>query len=151
MPRATINPDYRERKDLKSLPPEGDEEGGFVILRRMSYDAYLERREIAARVSVESEVSGKGRGRQVTDQRTLVEMMQREVAFLEMRECIVEHNLTDENGNLLDFTKKSTLRKLDPRVGDEIGIYIDELNQFDEGEDDDDALPPSVTESGTPS
>jgi hypothetical protein len=145
MPRATVDPGYNERIELKSCPALNGEDAGFVVLRRMTYETYLERREIAANVEVEG---GMGKKKNV-DQKTLIHAMQRKVAHLEFAECIVEHNLEDANGNLLDFTRASTLKVLDPRIGEEIGSHIDRMNQFDE-EEDDDSRPPSQTESTTP-
>ena len=62
-----------------------------------------------------------------------IDMLQRAVAVMEFSECIVDHNLTDENDQPLDFRKPSTIEVLDPRVGNEIGRLIADLHEFDEG------------------
>lgn len=145
MPRATVDPAYTERKDLETCP------GGFVVLRRLSYDEYLTRREQSARMAIErTEAPKRGprRGRRgVDDSKTIVEMLAKENAFYEFSHCIVDHNLEDEDGNTLDFRSRDAMIMLDPRIGEEIATYIDEMNQF---EVLDDAGFPSATGSTTP-
>lgn len=123
MPRATRSPDH-ERIELKSCP------GGFVVLRQMSYGEYLKRREMAANMEVESKKGGKGQ-----DAKSIINMMARRTSEFEFSSCIVEHNLEDDKGDLLDFGRSSTLDVLDPRIGEEIDINIERMNQFSEEEE----------------
>lgn len=115
MPRAVINPADTQRHELKTVPE------GFVVLRRMSYGKYLDRQTEAMAVQMQ-EKDG--------DRSLDMKMMGRKTALLEFKECIVEHNLEDDQGNLLDFSKPHTLDILDPRVGQEIGDLLNELNNF---------------------
>ena len=50
----------------------------------------------------------------------------------EFKNCIVDHNLEDDDGNLLDFSNPMSLSILNPKIGSEIDRYIEELNQEDE-------------------
>ncbi len=118
MVRAVVSPDDKERIDLRSLPD------GYVVLRRLSHGEYLAPRDLA----MEMHMEGKGQ----KDMHALAKMMNREVTQYEFSKCIVEHNLEDEHGNLLNFGSPSTLDKLDPRVGEEIGKHIDRMNAFGE-------------------
>jgi hypothetical protein len=49
----------------------------------------------------------------------------------DFKNCIVNHNLEDDNGNLLNFANPMSLDVLDPKIGAEIEGYIDELNRED--------------------
>lgn len=121
MPRATV-----------SLEPEEYElqtvEGGKITLKRMTYGQKLERNQIAMDMTMES--GGKGRGTKAS-----VDIMQARTTLYEYKACIVDHNLTDDDDQLLDFTKPTILGKLDPRVGDEISDLIGKQNNYDEDDD----------------
>lgn len=121
MPVAIIDPNASEKFDLKSL------EGGYVELRTMSYEAYLKRKDMITNIRI----SG-GKGQESSGELT---MANQKVAIFEFSECIVSHNLEDGSGELLDFSKATTLRKLHPKVGQEIGDLIDSMNQFLEDEE----------------
>lgn len=117
MPRATVNEEDVTRKDLKSCPE------GFVVIRTMTYGEFLHRREMIGKLTV----GGDARSKQFEGE---MKMANAKVTEFEFTKCIVDHNLDDDDGNRLDFTKSIPM-KLDPRIGEEIGTYIDELNQFD--------------------
>lgn len=118
MPNATIANDT-QREELKSCPE------GFVVLRRLTYGQYLERRDMATQLSIEeSEKTGKNKTDIVT--------MQRAVAAFEFMHTVVDHNLTGEGDQPLDFQNSNILNVLDPRVGQEISGLIDKMNQFEE-------------------
>jgi hypothetical protein len=119
MPRATVSTETHHR-ELKTLPE------GWVDLKQLSFDEMLERRDKAMRMSMESNT---GRGN--TGKISLDSAMQW-TRFFEFSKCIVDHNLEDDSGNKLNFANKMTLKVLDPKVGQEIERYIDELNQEDE-------------------
>lgn len=109
-----------ERKELKSL------EGGYVELRQLSYDEMLERRDGATKMLME-------RGANNADSRMAVQIANKWSNYYTFPKCIVDHNLTDENGVPLDFKKPDAVFKvLDPRVGAEIESYIDAMNQEEE-------------------
>src|SRR5262245_60024641 len=117
MPQATVSV-IAERFDLKTCPE------GWVELKRMTYGQFLERRDMASKMSFETD------GRK--DRPAELVTMHRRVAAFEFRNCIVDHNLEDENGTPLDFRQPMILDRLDPRIGQEIGELIDKMNQFEE-------------------
>jgi hypothetical protein len=139
MPKATINVGETHRYDLKTLPAEGGDEGGFVELRVMSYGEFLRRRDLLSKLSFEGSGS--------KEQKATMEQANEIVAQYEFQSCIVDHNLEDDNGKQLDFRNNKAFRSLDPRIGEEIASYIDELNKWN-GEDEEDLadLKPTSTE-----
>ncbi len=141
MPRATVSQDSR-RFELKSLS------GAFVELRTLSFHEMNSRQEIAGRMYQEAKVDTrkKGRKQQRPEQETIrgyFEIMNVAVTEFEFRNCITDHNLEDENGELIDFTRPMQAWRLDPKVGAEISKYISELIELEE--DDEDELVPLVT------
>lgn len=118
MPRATVQTETI-RKELKTL------EGAFVELRTMSFGEYLHRRDLAVKMSME------GASR---DSKVSIETIQQTVAAYELKTCVVDHNLEDETGRKLQLSNPMDFNRLDPKVGQEISRYIDELNTFDEEE-----------------
>lgn len=118
MPNVTVSSDSGERVELKSAP------GAFVRLRPLPFGKKLERRDKATRMSMEQETGG----------RFYIEALNRWSRQFDFEYCIVEHNLEDANGNLLDFSNPMTLDILLPKVGDEIESLIDKLNEEDDEE-----------------
>ena len=119
MPRATANTEDTVEYDLRSL------EGGKIELRRMTYGQLLARQELAMQLEVESQ---QGRGREA---KISIQAANAAVAAFEFRHCVVSHNLEDENGQILNLAIEANVLRLDPRIGDEIGTLINNLNQFD--------------------
>jgi hypothetical protein len=119
MVRATADVQSTFDYDLKSV------EGGVVTIRRMTYGQLLERRDMAMRMEME-QVTG------TKEAKGELKITQAEVALYDFAHCIVDHNLEDENGNKLNFSKREDIVRLDPRVGDEVGMLIDKLNQFED-------------------
>jgi hypothetical protein len=111
-----------ENHALKTLPE------GFVEVRRLSYGQKLERKAMSSMATVE----GSKRG----NMRATMQMINEAATLFDFRNCIVDHNLEDENGNKLDLTKQSDIRRLDPRVGDEIESILDKLNNFEEEDEE---------------
>lgn len=120
MPSAVVNTDSK-RYELKSL------EGGFVELKRMSYGQWLHRQELALRLEVKAGKGSAGAGGEMA-------IANKAVTQYEFQQCLVNHNLEDENGSPLDFRQITTLERLDPRIGNEIGLYISELHEFNSDE-----------------
>lgn len=118
MPKATFSSESK-RFELKSLPD------GYVVIKRMSYGQSLQRREMGKITLALS------KGRDTTGEMALAN---KEASYLEFSWCIVEHNLEDENGQLLNLSNRNDIDRLDPRIGQEIDSYINEMNNF---EDDD--------------
>lgn len=122
MPRATVDQTETSRHDLQSLPE------GYVVLRKLSYGQMLQRQEMAAEMAMK----GDGRGGRSNKAEATIKMMQTLVTEYEFKNCIVEHNLEDENGQNLNFQQPGSIVRLDPRIGDEVSQLIDKLNQFNE-------------------
>jgi hypothetical protein len=123
MPRATVN-SGAERFYLESLPASAEEEGGWVELKRMSYGQILERRDMSMAMAVESA------GR-TDDLKAVIDMVQTKVQRFEFKNAIVDHNLEDEEGNKLSFSNPMHVGSLDPRIGEEIGRLIDNMNEWE--------------------
>ena len=123
MPKAIIDTNDTSRYELKSCP------GGFVVLRRLTYGQWLQRQQDALSMSVEQH--GKKGNR---DLRADMQVMGKKVALWEFANCIVEHNLEDGSGQLLNFKQEFTLEVLDPRIGQEIGDLISAMNEFADAE-----------------
>jgi hypothetical protein len=140
MPVGTVSlePVLRE---LKSLPPDG-----FVKLRQLPYWDMLERRDGGSKASMESVKRKPGQSKDEA-QRMVIETLQTWERQYVFKNCIVEHNITDDKGVLLDFTRPNTLRMLNPKVGMEIEKYIDELNNEDE--DDMEVFPIAASKSSS--
>lgn len=115
MPKATVNVNETERHELTTCP------GAFVELKRMSYSQYLKRRDMISGMKL------KGEGKSAE---AIMEMANEKVARYEFQECIVDHNLEDENGANLDFRSARAFTMLDPRIGDEISTLIENMNAF---------------------
>ncbi len=129
MPVATVST-VPVRKDLKSLPAVGEEEGGWVELRRMSHGEKLHRQDLAMDVSMKQETR---RGRQ-QDAEMKLAPTQTKVTEYEFSLCVTDHNLTHANGQKMNFKNPHDVQLLDPKVGEEIAMYIDEMNTFSEEE-----------------
>jgi hypothetical protein len=122
MPKATVSTELHHR-DLKALPE------GFVKLKQLSFDQMLERRDKAMKMTMDSTTGDRARP---TSSKIEMESAMQWTRFFEFSNCIVEHNLEDDNGAPLNFNNPMTLKILDPKVGQEIERYIEELNQEDE-------------------
>ena len=127
MPRATIDTTDTQRFELKSLPASKDEEGGWIELRKLSYGQILARRDMATKMAIE----GVGSNSRDEDIKVTTDIIQKLVTEFEYKNCIVKHNLEDANGILLNFGNAASVDNLDPKVGQEISDYIDELNKWD--------------------
>ena len=134
MPRATVSQDT-ERCNLVTC------EGGYVDLRTLSFHEMNTRADIATRMYQEQTAQPRSKGGRRSQQsepdvvRGYFEIMNVAVTEFEFRNCIVDHNLEDENGNLIDFTRPMQAWRLDPKIGQEISALIDARNQMDEDVD----------------
>lgn len=127
MPKATIDREETFRFDLKTLPANNGDMGGYVVLRRLSYHQMMQRRDIASKIGWEERRS---RGRKNEDEsvKAMMEVMNVATMEYEFRHSIVEHNLEDEAGRLIDFQNPESYKNLHPAIGAEIGKIIDALN-----------------------
>jgi hypothetical protein len=134
MPVAVVTPDYEgDRFDLRSAPPDG-----YVILKRLSYGQQMTRRGLLSKARMETSGGGNRAERRARGDRGFaaeIELMNERVTLFEYAHCIVDHNLLDLNGEKLDFTNPAHVKKLDGRVGEEIDELINELNDFEVGEE----------------
>lgn len=117
MPKATVSQET-VKKELKSC------EGGFVTLKKLPFGLLLERRDNASKLSMHG-----------GDDKVDIALMQRWSRQFEFGHCIIDHNLEDDNGAKLDFNNEMSIYALDPKIGQEIERYLDELNQEDTPED----------------
>lgn len=117
MPKATVSQETL-KKDLKSC------EGGFVTLKQLPFGLLLERRDNASKLSMHGK-----------DDKVDIALMQRWSRQFEFVHCITDHNLEDDNGVKLDFNNEMSIYALDPKIGQEIEKYLDELNGEDTAEE----------------
>lgn len=108
-----------KRFELKTL------EGGYVVLRRMSYGEKTHRQEMATKQAATPGDDGKVAKLDIALMTTMV-------AEWEFGNLIVEHNLEIEEGVPFVFNRRGDLQRLDPRVGDEINGYIADMNNYEE-------------------
>ncbi len=135
MPRATVTKEAI-KVELKTCPPDG-----YVKLKQLPYHETLVRRDRAGQLFFDP--TGE-------EQRVEVSTLQAWARAYEFEHCIVEHNLEDENGKLLDFTKEGVLSELDPRVGQEIEAEIDKLHNLEADIKDFPSPPSSSSEETQP-
>lgn len=121
MPRATVDVAETQRHELKTCPD------GYVVLRAMTYGEYLKRRDMLSNMRL------KGQGK---DSEAIMDMATEKVAIYEFSKCIVEHNLEDDKGDLLNFRNPNTFNQLNPRIGEEISTLIGKMNNYDEGDEE---------------
>jgi hypothetical protein len=130
MPVASARQEVTVRKELKSLPQ------GYVVLRRMPYGKWLERRALT-KLTINSQKGSK-------DFKGELALLDKRVTEMEFSQCIVEHNLEISDGVPFDFKVPGSLENLDTRVGEEIGTYINEMHDFEsEGNSTGGSEPPS--------
>ena len=124
MVKATVG-NATQTFDLKTCA------GGKITLRRMTYGQKLERIELATQQVIKAETDKRGRPTNNSAEMD-IKMLQRATAEYEFSRCIADHNLENDDGIKLDFRNSQTLDILDPRVGDEISQYIQDMNNFEE-------------------
>jgi hypothetical protein len=146
MPIVTIDPNASERYELKTAPADPNDpndEDGFIILRPLPYGMKLTRRDKATRMMMRSQPARKGK--QPGDAISEIELESYNewaVAF-DFANCILDHNLTDQNKRKIDFGRPMSIKLLNPKVGSEIEKLINDLNE-DEDEVMLDDFPPQL-------
>lgn len=119
MPVATVSKDT-EKHPLKTL------EGGFVVLKRMSYGQKLSRQAMIS----DMKMTGTKKEFAAT-----LNLANEKVTKWEFGVCVVDHNLEEKVNDAvrkLDLKKPEDIDKLDPRVGEEIASFIGKMNNFEE-------------------
>lgn len=141
---ATSNAAQTEHLDLKSLPD------GWVEARRLTYGEKLQRRAMVSGLKIK--MQDRRRKGQSDDMEGEMNMVNEAATLFDFQKCIVDHNLealiegpvpVGDNGEApqtrkLDLTNASDIKKLDPRVGEEIDTWLSELNNFEESEEGED-------------
>jgi len=131
MPVVTIDPAAVERFELKTAPADPNDptdENGWVQLRALPYGMKLTRRDKATKMSMRTE---RQEGKRPTEGDVVTELQNYSewLAQYDFAYCIVDHNLTDQNKQKLNFSNAMSLKLLDPKVGSEIERLINSLNE----------------------
>lgn len=121
MPVAVVTGDA-ERFELKSLP------GGYVTIRVMTWGEKMERRKFNSKMEMQLR-------RGSNDARTFIDAVNEQAELYDFSHCIVDHNLQDVDERKLDLKNPTDVRKLHGRVAEEIGTYIDKVNNFEESDE----------------
>jgi hypothetical protein len=119
MVKAVADLTVSEEIPLKTL------EGGWIKLRKLTYGQMMHRQDIAAKMAITSDQRSK-------NVEMAIDMAQAVVTQFEFANCIIDHNLEDENGVKLNLSATADINRLDPQVGAEISDLIDGLNQLPE-------------------
>jgi len=120
MPLATVS-----RETVGPLYLETVEDG-WIKVRKMGYGKHLKRQELAARVSQQMPEKG---SKTKDDRRLDYTMLAEDSQLFVFRECLVDHNLEDENGLKIDLHTRMGIENLDGKVGEEIDKLIDMVNE----------------------
>lgn len=118
-----VSAGHAERYDLKTAPPDG-----YVVIRRLSHGEKAERRMINNKLTMKAQ-----KGKKDVD--SSIDMFHANVDLYNFKHCIIEHNLQDKDGRVLDFSIAADVNKIDGRVSEEITTYIDRENNFEADED----------------
>lgn len=133
MPVATVDPSHYERFELKTAPADPNVEGdepGYVMLRPLPYGMLLERQDktVQTRMKAMRPQDRKKKGGVVEMPDMDIKTLNQVSSEFDFANCIGKHNLTDVNGQLLDFENPLTFKVLDPKIATEIQDFIDGLN-----------------------
>lgn len=145
MPVALVDIEAFDHKDLKSV------EGGWINVRPLPHGLVLRRRDKQSKMFVESNMGTQGHRKAQSDVNRLeIETMNEWATAYDYKYCIVDHNLTDKEGNKIDLSSQLVLQQLDPKIGAEIDTILSELNDFTEDEDFTEAPSTSSQVEATP-
>jgi hypothetical protein len=132
MPRAVADSSNTERFSLETAPPDG-----FVRLRRQTFGERKRRDDLVTSMTIEAADRSKQNGSRLSSPESMsIAINNLTVAHFDLKTCVVEHNLEDELGHLLDFGNPKDIERLDVRVGEEIEKYIRRMNSPDDEEGD---------------
>lgn len=148
MPNVTVDPNDYERFALKSAPKDPNDpndEDGYICLRPLPYGMKITRSDRALRMSMRQtgpqDHKKKGEGSTIDLETAREWTTQYDFAY-----CIGDHNLTDKNGTIINFTNPMAIKTLNPKVGTEIELLIDKLNE-DEDADAEDLVRRAISSS----
>ena len=125
MPSISNVVNETHKYELKTLPE------AYIVVRRMNYGEELIRSEMSTKFLV----GGQANGKKDNNVQGELDIQTSTVALWDFANLIVEHNITDEKDNPLDFKRPQTVRSLPGRLGKEIGECIDAWNSVEETED----------------
>lgn len=120
VPVAVVVEDAKDF-ELKTVP------GGVVRIRQMTYGERLVRNSMQGKMRVSADRRSEFAGE--------IEMAIDKIAMWDFTHLVVEHNLEDADGRKLNFKNEADVRKLRSNVGEEIGTYIDKMNNFEDVEE----------------
>jgi hypothetical protein len=145
MPVVTVDPESYERYELNSAPADESDptdEQGYVFLRPLPYGMKLSRRSKATKMMMRSQPATSRKQAQQQEQTFEIESMDEWAVAFDFAYCIGEHNLKAGDGKLIDFGKNThmKIKMLDPKVGTEIEMLIDNLNNAEDEESMEDFL-----------
>jgi hypothetical protein len=98
----------------------------------MTYGQKLIRQQNAMKVTMQMQ----RRGQKKDAGSGSLEMLTLQSTLFDFKTCVVEHNLEDKAGNLLNLSTDFDVQRLDPIIGEEISTRIDEMNNFEPPEDE---------------
>lgn len=119
MPVAVVD-SQPVRRELKTVPE------GYVVIREMTYGERIMRGGMTGAMKI---LKGK------SDYAGELSMETQKLTLWDFANLVVEHNLQDKDGRELNFKLEADVRKLASKVGEEIGTYIDEINNFEDIEE----------------
>lgn len=120
MPVAVVTSEHH-REELKTLP------GAFVVVREMTYGERLNRSGLAGAMKILKDTKSDYAGE--------ISMETQRLTLWDFANLVVEHNLEDTDGRTLNFKNEQDVRKLNSRIGDEVGQLIDKWNSFEDVEE----------------
>jgi len=118
MPVAVVK-DETERFELKSLG------GAYVVVRQMSYGEKMLRSGMTGAMKLLKD-------NKQSDYVGELSMETQKITLWDFANLIVEHNLQDMDGRELNFRNETDVRKLSSKIGEEVGTYIDKVNNFED-------------------
>lgn len=147
-PVVTVDPNDFERFLLKSAlkdPHDPNDEDGYVYLRPLPYGMKITRSDRALRMSMRQ--TGPQDHKKKNEGSTIdLETAREWTTQYDFGYCIGDHNLTDKNKVKIDFKSPMAVKLLNPRVGTEIEMLIDKLNE-DEDTDAEDLVRRAISSS----
>lgn len=132
MPVIEYNSDG-ERFQLKNAPPDG-----FIVARALTYEEILTRRDLAAKFIYRQKENDSGKtDKELTaeDIETVLESSNSVVQKFQFAKQILDHNLMLPNNRKFNFADPRDLKRLPPKLGTEIEILLDKLNEDEADED----------------
>jgi len=149
MPVVTVDPNKYDKHPVKSAPAdpniEGDEDG-YVMLRPLPYGMKLKIRDQSTKMFMRASQPKRQKGKltqaATKEEDAVLEFESTTEAsnFLTFAYCIGDHNLLDSAHNKVDFTSPMAFKQLDPIVGSELEVMIDDLNRGEDEESFEDFL-----------